>query len=39
MKEEELEFVGDKLFVYTPLPQCGEGVHKAQLVMDRAAER
>lgn len=35
MAEEKLEFVDDKLFVYTPLPQYGEGIYKVQLVMTK----
>ena len=35
MSEEELRFDGDKLFVYTPLPQCGDGIYKVQLVMTK----
>lgn len=35
MSEEELRFVDDKLFVYTPLPQYGDGMYEAQLVMTK----
>jgi hypothetical protein len=35
MAESKLEFVDDKLFVYTPCPQYGDGVCKAQLVMTK----
>lgn len=35
MSEEELRFEDDKLFVYTPLPQYGDGICKVQLVMTK----
>lgn len=35
MVEEELRFVDDKLFVYAPLPQFGEGICKVQLAMTK----
>jgi len=35
MSEEELRFVDDKLFAYTPLPQYGDGIYKVQLVMTK----
>ena len=35
MSEEELRFVDDKLFVYTPIPQYGDGIYKIQLVMTK----
>ena len=35
MKEEELGFVDDKLFVYTPRPQYGDGICTVQLVMTK----
>ena len=35
MTEEKLKFVDDKLFVYTPLPQYGDGICKAQLIMTK----
>ena len=35
MGEEELRFIGDKLFVYTPLSQYGEGIYKTQLVITK----
>ena len=35
MFEEELKFVDDKLFVYTPLLQYGDGICKVQLVMTK----
>lgn len=35
MDEGELRFVDNKLFVYTPLPQYGDGVCKVQLVMTK----
>jgi len=35
MNEEELRFNDDKLFVYTPLPQYGDGICKVQLVMTK----
>ena len=35
MENEELKFVDDKLFVYTPLPQYGDGICKVQLVMTK----
>lgn len=35
MKEAELEFIGDKLFLCTPLPEYGERVCKTQLVMTK----
>ncbi len=35
MGNEELKFVDDKLFVYTPLPQYGDGICKVQLVMTK----
>lgn len=35
MGKEELKFDGDKLFVYTPLPQYGDGICKVQLVMTK----
>ncbi len=34
-REEKLEFVDDKLFVYTPIPQYGDGVYKTKLVMTK----
>lgn len=35
MTEEELRFVDNKLFVYTPLPQYGKRTCKIQLVMTK----
>jgi hypothetical protein len=35
MAESKLEFVDDKLFVYTPCPQYGVGVSAVQLVMTK----
>ena len=37
MNEEKLQFVDDKLFVYTPLPQYDvcSGIYKIQLVMTK----
>ena len=35
MYEEELKFVDDKLYVYTPIPQYGDGIYKTQLVMTK----
>jgi len=35
MVGEELKLVDDKLFVYTHLPQFGEGICKVQLVMTK----
>lgn len=33
---EKLKFIGDdKLFVYTPLPQCGQGIYETRLVMTK----
>lgn len=33
---EELKFIGDdKLFVYTPLPQYGQGTYETRLVMTK----
>lgn len=33
--EEHLEFENDELYHYYPLPQCGEGVYKKDLVMTK----
>ena len=33
--EEELKFIDDKLFCYTPLPQYGTRIYKTQLVMTK----
>lgn len=35
MYEEELKFVDGKLYVYTPIPQYGDGIYKTQLVMTK----
>lgn len=35
MGEEELEFIDDKLYVYTPLPQYDGEIYKKQLVMTK----
>jgi len=35
MTDEKIEFVNDKLFVYTPLPQYGAEIYEAQLVMTK----
>lgn len=35
MNEEELRFEDDNLFVYTPIPQYGDGICKVQLVMTK----
>ena len=35
MNEQELRFIDDKLYVYTPLPQFGEGIYKTELVMTK----
>ena len=35
MTEAELKFVGDKLFVFTPTPQYGDGICEMQLVMTK----
>ena len=35
MIKEELKFVDDKLLVYTPIPQYGDGIYKTQLVMTK----
>jgi hypothetical protein len=35
MAESKLEFVDDKLFVYTPCPQYGDGICKVHLVMTK----
>lgn len=35
MSEEELRFIDDKLFVYTPLPLYGDAIYKIQLVMTK----
>lgn len=35
MNEETLKFENDKLYHYYPLPQCGEGVCKKDLVMTK----
>lgn len=32
---EELRFIDNKLFVYTPLPQYGEGIYETRLVMTK----
>ena len=33
--EEELKFIDNNLFVYTPLSQYGDGIYKIQLVMTK----
>lgn len=35
MREEELRFEDDKLVVYTPISQYGDGICKVQLVMTK----
>ena len=35
MSEAELGFDDDKLFLYTPLPQYGDGIYAIQLVMTK----
>ena len=35
MYEPELKFHDDKLYVYTPLPQHGEGIYKVDLAMTK----
>ena len=35
MSEPKLEFNGDKLYLYTPLPQYGEGIYETSLVMTK----
>ena len=35
MNKEELKFIDGKLFVYTPLPQYGEGMCESHLVMTK----
>ncbi len=35
MNEAELRFDDDKLFLYTPLPQYGDGIYAIQLVMTK----
>lgn len=33
--DEYLKFEDDKLYHYYPLPKCGEGIYKKDLVMTR----
>lgn len=35
MDDEKLKFFDGKLYVYTPLPQYGDGICKVQLVMTK----
>ena len=35
MDEQRLKFHDDELYVYTPLPQYGEGIYKVELVMTK----
>lgn len=36
MEKEELDFIDDKLFVYIPLPEYGDGkIYKQQLIMTK----
>jgi hypothetical protein len=35
MAESKLEFVDDKLFVYTPYPEYGDDVYTVHLVMTK----
>ena len=35
MTNETLEFENDTLYRYTPMPQCGEGFYKKELVMTK----
>lgn len=37
---EELKFIGDdKLFVYIPLPQYGQGIYETRLIMTKEVFR
>ncbi len=33
--EQKLEFIDDKLYCYTPVPQYGEEIYKTDLVMTK----
>ena len=35
MGEQELRFIDDKLYVYTPLPTISEGIYKTELIMTK----